>query len=709
MLMVTIAALATITSPGLPAQTASPAGDYPRIGNLWGWEPSDTDYDKWAHYDLIVMAGSPRDVWLKFRSELKKRNPHCLVLGTAPFENVDPPRKDGWMKDEWYLRRPNGTKVSWWVDQLYAPNLFLDDYIDGAVNQADSGYGQLLREGSIDGFMFDSVVGNVRWYGDVDTDLDGKPDKPEDVDERWQQRQNLFFGKLSRRFPGAPILCNNVDLRHAPCVNGRLFEGSTLLDRLPTGYSSVQEAVHTLKTWMSKSRQPGVSLAFESHPIGWQWWRLGTTGKSDKLTTPGEIDCVRRDFARMRLGLTTTMMSDAYYCYDIGTTWYGYPLLYAEYDAPLGKPLGESKEVFLSKTRTLLDWQAGQPADVFKMTPSSKLTPSGIECGVDDKDAKWTLMLSTDPTKLTMKPGHTYRVIADLDVVRRPSSFFQVVTRSASGDMSHDRGARFSDQETGEPWHVEATVKLDDVKDYSIQLHQLGHGAVRLNRLKVMAVGDSYMVRRFEHGAVFVNPMPHAVTVNLDRPMRRLKDDAAPRCAIEIDDLDPQPKLVGDWEVYLQAARNPVMLTNPCSFSAGPGWKLRKEDGHHYGEAMHVADEAGKTADWSFEAPSTDEYTVYVWMRGGKEFAETTDYSLSGPGADVKRALDQRPYNGEWVKLVSARISKGKRYTVAVTSSGRGLTIADAIRVESKSRYNDGAPVTKLQLGALDGAILLDE
>ena len=37
----------------VPAQCA----EFPRIANLWGCSPSSTEYDEWARYDLLVLAG----------------------------------------------------------------------------------------------------------------------------------------------------------------------------------------------------------------------------------------------------------------------------------------------------------------------------------------------------------------------------------------------------------------------------------------------------------------------------------------------------------------------------------------------------------------------------------------------------------------------------------------------------------------------------
>ncbi|MHB1458045.1 MAG: hypothetical protein ACYC0V_14140, partial [Armatimonadota bacterium] len=114
---------------------------YPKIANLWGCDPASTEYDVWSKYDMLITSGGSFESYSKFVSEVRSCNPQILIFGTAPFVNVASPAQSPWMKDEWYLHRSNGTKVSWWVDQLYAPNIFNDDYLKSALDHIDNNYG----------------------------------------------------------------------------------------------------------------------------------------------------------------------------------------------------------------------------------------------------------------------------------------------------------------------------------------------------------------------------------------------------------------------------------------------------------------------------------------------------------------------------------------------------------------------------------------
>ena len=42
-------------------------------------------------------------------------------------------------------------------------------------------------------------------------------------------------------------------------------------------------------------------------------------------------------------------------------------------------------------------------------------------------------------------------------------------------------------------------------------------------------------------------------------------------------------------------------------------------------------------------------------------------------------------------------------------SSGNGVTVADAVRLESNARFNDGSRVKEITLGSRDATILLNQ
>ena len=114
----TLACIALLTA--LLAPGACTAG-YPKIANLWGTLPSSigtfssADYDEWAKFDLLVGAGGPLDQWREASKQLRSRNPRLLILKTQNLNILG--GSPTWMRDEWYLRRPDGSQVVWWAGQ----------------------------------------------------------------------------------------------------------------------------------------------------------------------------------------------------------------------------------------------------------------------------------------------------------------------------------------------------------------------------------------------------------------------------------------------------------------------------------------------------------------------------------------------------------------------------------------------------------------
>jgi hypothetical protein len=655
------------------------APDYPRIANLWGCGPTATEYEQWAKYDLLVMAGGGPDAHRRFRREIEARNGDALLLGTAPLMNIGPPGSSPWMKDEWYLCRPDGQKINWWAGQIYAPNLTIDECLEALLQRTDEPYGELLSEGAIDGVFYDSVVGRATWYGEVDTDRDGQADTPAEIDPQWHARQCLFFDRLRERWPKMLILANDVDTGHAPHLHGRLYEGGALLDRVATGHTGAQQAVATLADWMTGSLQPAITFAIMTHPLGWQGWRVG---RGREVTTPGEVDRVRRDYQRMRGGLATALMSDAYYAYDFGTVWYGLPLWYAEYDAPLGQALSAAEERFKAPPLPVLEWRAGEATGIFALDEGTQATPEGVRARVTEGGG-WRRLLGTDPATVHLEPGKSYRIRAECEVLEKPTQMLQFNVRTGRGGWEHhDKGVVQNAGDAGQGWDIDVTVVPDDFDDYAIEWHLLGEGSLLVRSLRVELVGESCMSRQFEGGIALLNPTPYPVTVELEQPMRRLKDDAAPLHALEIDD-------------------------GATGFSCEGAWEVLGGEGHHTGSTYRRALKPGAIARWVFAAPAADRYTLFACVPGGKEASDAALYKMAGPAEGPAKVLDQRQGDGGWVELLQVDLAEGEACEVLLQSGGTGATIADALRVESRSRLNDGSLVERITLAPNDGTILL--
>lgn len=663
----------------LCALVLGPTGDPPHIANLWGCSPASTEYDSWSRYDLLVLTGGSPSQMERFSAEYRRRNSGGILLGTAPLMNLGSPEATPWMEESWFLRKPDGEMVTWWADQVYTPNLLIDGCLEALVAQTAESLGAALEQGWIDGVFFDSVVGRATWLGPVDTDGDGVADDPAEVDPRWHARQCEFFDRLRARYPGMLILANDVDLGHAPHLHGRLFEGGPLLDGVANGSRSCDLALRTLAAWREQSLQPPVTFALMSHPLGWQPWRLG---QGPAVTTEAEVDRVARDFRRMRLGLLLCLMSDTYAAYDVGTVWYGLTFWYPEYDAPLGRPLGPVETVQQAEDREVFHWRAGEPTDALSLEDSAVAMEAGIEGGSLDSGAGWRRLFGTDPRSVPLAPGETYEVRATVEVLEAAGATIQFQARTPTGGWErHDKAINLWPGTLG-TWEIGDVFIPDDFEDYSLEWHLNGAGRIRLTEIRVIAVEQSYLRREFEGGIAVLNRLPREVEVDLGGAYRRFEDPSCPRWIMEVDDADE-------------------------GFMAEAGWERVSDLGRFCGTSTHQALKPGATATWSFTAPSTDTYTILACAPKLEGLTDAARFALEGPSGRQTVVVDQREGEGGWVMLLEAPLTEGEVYRVTLESGGTGITVADAVRIESAAPRHDGSLVRRLVLAPLDGEILL--
>ena len=289
------------------------------------------------------------------------------------------------------------------------------------------------------------------------------------------------------------------------------------------------------------------------------------------------------------------------------------------------------------------------------------------------------MLLGTDPTRLTLEPGKRYRIRAECEVLEQPSATLQFHVRTGKGGwLHHDKGNVLRGADVEDAWSIDVTIEPGDFDDYAIEWHVLGSGALLVKSLKVELTGESYFIREFEGGVALVNNSAHDISITLDQPMRRLRDDEAPLWYAELDDADE-------------------------TFSTSGAWRIEQDLAHHYCPTCRVARKPGDRARWRIGVPFDDTYTVSACVRGSDGDTDSALYSLKGERA----VIDQSDGDGGWVRLFEAKLRADRTYELELASGGSGVTVADAIRVESAARYNDGAMVTQVDMGPADGTILL--
>jgi len=328
---------------------------FPRIANCYGAKltPQTTrdELDKLARYDLLI-GGTSCD-WRKadqaaaFKKNLaylRKVNPHILVLefsSSAPYlakwENQEGFPADGW------LLTPDGQTINGWPGSKMI-NLLHADVIAWMVGRSRDGVTAHAHHGT----FIDCMGPHFDWWAceiatgkpyQVDADRDGKPDNKEQLD-RWWKKAKLDMARQVREAigPRGIFMGNQAGRETFDVINGILLED--YLDYVLDGKRTWRSVLDDYLYWTGTPHRPNVTTIVSSSGVEppFDAWQLGKA-EQEKLLESG-----RRLQQRMRFGLTTTLMGDGYFAYDLHTRWRGQHWWYAEYDAPLGYPRAAARE-----------------------------------------------------------------------------------------------------------------------------------------------------------------------------------------------------------------------------------------------------------------------------------------------------------------------------------------------------------------------------
>jgi hypothetical protein len=246
----------------------------------------------------------------------RKLNPYLRVLEFSVSAPYAYPGDATFPKDGWLLQ-PNGRFVDGWPGTRMI-NLLKGDVVDWLVSQCV----RSVKERGFDGTFIDCMMPRFDWWAcniesqedyAIDADENGKPDDRKWLDEQWAKAK----GKLVERV--------------------REAVGPDALFMLNDGESDWERVLDRYLYWTEKCRKPTVTAIVSSSGIEPPFeapTRLNVAEQTALLEKGKAL------VQRMRFGLTTTLMGDGYFAYDLHTRWRGQRWWYPEYDAPLGYPKG---------------------------------------------------------------------------------------------------------------------------------------------------------------------------------------------------------------------------------------------------------------------------------------------------------------------------------------------------------------------------------
>lgn len=360
-------------------------------------------------------------------------------------------------------------------------------------------------------------------------------------DESWNDGLRSYLDQLRAAIGPDRIMYLNWGITHYAAVNGNNFEGIPDDSWYHPWHAQIFGPIESGSyfDWMSQARQPNLTMieTYEDNSRP----NPNDTGKYPK-------DCSEKSFVpnyqKMRFGLTSALLNDGYFSYEMNTHGHGSLCLmwFDEYDNAgagrgyLGYPVGPAQQLAdliipnllptygLDSSEELSAWDIwsdnGYSISI-QSDPKDSAQGSG-SARIDIPQAQgdiWRAALAYDPLTLTKDTDYSLIFYARADKVRTIYVWVQ---------QDH------------EPWKVwlpfgELSLTTDWQK-FAITIASSGNdtharlifgmgattGSVWLDELRFYKGNADIWRRDFENGVIFVNASAETVTIPLEAPYKKI-------------------------------------------------------------------------------------------------------------------------------------------------------------------------------------------
>lgn len=304
---------------------------FPKRANYFlSWEMTDSQASELAKWDMLILDMEHQVKNPDKLKEIRRRHPQIIILAYVTVQEIrdDVPRLAPFVplratllqgiKDEWWLRTPEGRRVSWWPGTQLLNITDAASSVDG-VNWSDylSGFlaEKVLGSGLWDGLFFDNTwPGLVNKVGvNLDINGDGLAETRAEIENSYRQGMNNFFTQV-RAKGGNQYLYMGIDGDYTG-LNGMLFENFPQA----RNWSSM---MIDYASFPNRSMQPPTFSALNAN--------TNNSGNADS-------------YQKMRYGLASALLADGYYAFDYGDRDHGQTWWFDEYDFSLGEPVGPAQ------------------------------------------------------------------------------------------------------------------------------------------------------------------------------------------------------------------------------------------------------------------------------------------------------------------------------------------------------------------------------
>lgn len=332
--------VASLLVPFGPNGAVTLKSNFPKRANYFlSWELSEETARGLAKWDLVILDMEHQ---IKNREKIdlmRQLNPNIMILayitsqeirddavseGVKPYTPLRFDLASG-IKDFWWLKSPYGAKVGWWSG-THLLNITASapateeqnwsEYLAQFINN------KILSSGAWNGIFFDNTWNSLteKVGANLDINGDGAAETREAIESSYRQGLNNFFNRVRNLSNDQYILMGN-DGEIYSGLNGMMFENFPYA----RGWSRMMQDYNSFPN--RAESDPKFSLI-----------------NANTANAGG-----RDDYQKMRYGLTSSLLSNGFYSFDLGDRDHGQIWWYDEYDTSLGRPTGAP---YLSKNRS---------------------------------------------------------------------------------------------------------------------------------------------------------------------------------------------------------------------------------------------------------------------------------------------------------------------------------------------------------------------
>ena len=303
---------------------------YPKIANYFLTSNQNFDWHKLSRYNLVILPIDTQIYNYAFFAYARQKNPDIIILAYTPAQSVNIStlsdirsfnyKLNNQIQASWWLRDSQGNIISTWpgIKNINVTTLWPEWFPCFVKNE-------VLDTGLWDGIFYDMVDSEISWAnkGDIDLNNDHKKDNPTWANSEWQKGIVKLLKKSRQVFGGNKIIViNGSSVKdYQPYINGRMFED------FPTPWQGTGKWRDSMDALKRNANQVGYANFFIINSLGNQ-----------------------NDFKKVRFGLTSSLLADAYFSYNNSIQRHEALWWYDEYDINLGSPLGQAQDALNTKS-----------------------------------------------------------------------------------------------------------------------------------------------------------------------------------------------------------------------------------------------------------------------------------------------------------------------------------------------------------------------